>query len=152
MQGMISMKKSIIIGLIIMIIIALIIAVQIKDATGKGVELLTLNNMYSDIEKLEDKISMYYLNYGFLPVNKERPSEFKSNSINPNDGDNCYEIDLSKLENLDLSYGMKLIGEDDVYIIHENSHTIYYVKGVNYNNEKYYTKKLDYEKIDLDKF
>ena len=50
MQGMISMKKSIIIGLIIMIIIALIIAVQIKDATGKGVELLTLNNMYSDIE------------------------------------------------------------------------------------------------------
>lgn len=152
MQGMIGMKKSIILGLIIMILTALIVAVQIKDATGKGVELLTLNNMYSDIEKLEEKIAMYYLNYGFLPVNKERSSEFKNNSINPNDGENYYEIDLSKLENLDLSYGMKLIGEDDVYIINENSHTIYYVKGVNYNNERYYTKILDYEKIDLDKF
>lgn len=152
MQGMISMRKSIILGLIIMIIIALIIAVQIKDATGKGVELLTLNNMYADIDKLDEKISIYYLNYGFLPVNKERTSEFKNNSINPNDGDNYYEIDLSKLENVDLSYGMKLIGEDDVYIINEDSHTIYYVKGVKYNNERYYTKKLDYEKIDLDKF
>lgn len=146
------MKKTTIISIIFILIVLVLLAVKINDATDRGLELFTLNNMYSDIEKLDDKIAMYYLNYGYLPINKERPAEFTDKAINPNDSEEYYEIDLSVLENLDLVYGEKMLGEDDVYIINQRSHTIYYVKGVTYNEKIYYTKKLDYEKINLEEY
>ena len=133
------MKKTTIISIIFILIVLVLLAVKINDATDRGLELFTLNNMY-------------YLNYGYLPINKERPAEFTDKAINPNDSEEYYEIDLSVLENLDLVYGEKMLGEDDVYIINQRSHTIYYVKGVTYNEKIYYTKKLDYEKINLEEY
>ncbi len=139
-------KKSIIILAIVFFILFIIVSSTISIT-----KLNKLNNVYKDIEILEDRISMYYLDNGFIPVRNEK-IDFKENSINPNDNDNYYEIDLDKLENLNIYYGRRKLGEKDIYIINEQSHTIYYYAGVKSNNEKIYTRNLNYEKIDLEEY
>lgn len=139
-------KKSIIVLAILFLILFIIISQAISTS-----KLNRLSNMYKDIEILEDRISMYYLDNGFIPIKNDKIN-FKENSINPNDNDNCYEIDLEKLENLNIYYGRRNLGEKDFYIINEQSHTIYYYEGVKNNNEKIYTRKLNYEKIDLEEY
>lgn len=146
------MKKRNIIFLIIVVVIIASILIIIKNATSDGLDLMKLNNMYNDIEILENRISIYYLNYGYIPIKKDNKYEFNSNSINPNDNSEYYEIDLEKLENLDLSYGDKIFGNDDIYIINEQSHTIYYYKGIEYKGKKYYTIKENYEKVELENY
>jgi hypothetical protein len=146
------MKKSGIILILLTAFIVLLISVNIKKYADSGVDIMMLNNMYNDIEELENKVSIYYLNYGYLPVNKERAAEFKDKSINPNDSEEYYEIDLSVLDDLDITYGKKELGEDDVYIINYESHTVYYVKGIIYAEKTYYTRPVDYEVIKLENY
>ena len=51
-----------------------------------------------------------------------------------------YTIKLDELENLSLNYGFEYtkLGEDR-YIINEESHVIYYYKGIAYDGLKYHT-------------
>ena len=146
------MKKSGIILILLTAFIVLLISVNIKKYADSGVDIMMLNNMYNDIEELENKVSIYYLNYGYLPVNKERAAEFKDKSINPNDSEEYYEIDLSVLDDLDMTYGKKELGEGDVYIINYESHTVYYVKGVTYEEKTHYTRPVEYEEIKLENY
>lgn len=138
------------INVIIYIAIFLVMMFTIIFYTKNGLSISKLNNMYKDIEVLEDQVSVFYINNNNLPI-KNDVIDFK-NSINPNDNDIFYEIDLEKLENINLSYGNKKNGNNDIYIINEQSHTIYYLEGILYNNERIYTKKVEYKYVDLEKF
>ena len=135
----------------IILVISFLILFIIASQTISITKLNKLNNVYKDIEILDDRISMYYLDNGFIPVKSEK-IDFKENSINPNDNDNYYEIDLDKLENLNIYYGRRKLGKNDIYIINEQSHAIYYYEGVESNYEKIYTRKLNYEKVDLEEY
>ena len=131
------MKNKIVflIYLIILIVIFLVIVFYII----RGIQIVRLNNMIKDIEILEDKIELYYLDNGNIP-------------INPNDNSNYYEIDLSKLKNLDITYGKEQKGENDKYIINEQSHMIYYYQGLEVNGRKVYTKESDYSLVNLENY
>lgn len=133
------MKK---ITLAIIILISIIVFCGITNAINDGIDLAKVNAMYEDIETLEDKIALYYLDYGYIPVKEKRNF---NNSINPNDNDVYYEIDLNKLDNIYLNYTQK----EDCYVINEESHTIYYLSGIDYKNEKIYTKNVNYTLVDL---
>ena len=61
-----------------------------------NLQIIKLNNMYKDISILENKIALYYLDYGNLPIKQDKKVNFK-NSINPNDNEIYYEIDLNKI-------------------------------------------------------
>ncbi len=137
-------------NIIIYITIFLIMIFAVLFYMRNSLSVSKLNNMYKDIETLEDQVSIYYLNNSNLPI-KNEILDFK-NSINPNDNEIFYEIDLSKLENIDLSYGNEKNGPNDIYIINEQSHTIYYLDGIEYNNRKIYTRELNYEYVELNNF
>ena len=129
-----------------------------------------VNNLYNDIESIDTKISDYYLKNDSLPIlefaylNSSNElalfcmaNEEDKENINPNDDGSYYVIDLSKLENLTLNYGQDYKKWDstssfqkmqDLYIINEVSHQIYYPKGVTYNGEKYFTKNNNAKAID----
>lgn len=136
----------------ISIIIIFIVFFEIVSYINNGIKISELNNMYKDINTLENKISLYYLDYGNLPVIQDKEIEFKDKSINPNDNDVYYEIDLNKLENLKLFYGDKKLGIKDIYIINEQSHTIYYLNGCEYEGKKVYTREIDYEYVNLENY
>lgn len=134
------------------ILVVLTIFCAIAYYVTNGVQIVKLNNMYKDIRILENKISLYYLDNGTLPVKKESIIYFAKKSINPNDNEIYYEIDLEKLENLNITYGKGFLGANDKYIINEQSHTIYYYYGIEYKNEILFTRDVNYEYVDLEKY
>lgn len=140
-------RKNII--LVIILIIGIYIFGVLYNIIENGIELNRLNNMYKDIDILNERITMYYLDNGNIPIKGEKI--VFNNSINPNDDDKYYEIDLDKLENLSINYGKEKYSED-IYIINEKSHTVYYMQGIIYNNEKFYTRNLDYQEVDLEQY
>ena len=133
-------------------IILIIIFFEIFAYMNNGIEISELNNMYKDINTLESKIALYYLDYGKLPIKEDSKIKFKDKSINPNDNDVYYEIDLNKLDHLNLFYGDKILGIEDIYIINEQSHTVYYYKGCKYKNEVIYARDLNYEEVKLENY
>jgi len=133
-----------IVKLVIFIIVIFFVFGLIYNFVKKGIDLSKLNNLYKDISILDERISIYYLNNGDIPIKGEKIEFY--NYINPNDNDQFYELNLEMLENLNLNYGNRELGDDDFYIINEQSHTIYYKKGVLYN-EYHYTRNLKYEKV-----
>ena len=136
---------------VLFIIIAILLLIGIIGASKNGLDIIRLNKMNNDIKLLDERIRLYYLDNGNLPITDKKIDNF-SFSINPNDNDSYFEIDLSKLEDLNIELGRKTSGEDDFYIINEESMTIYYLKGVKYQNKEFHTRNIDYEKINLEDF
>ena len=136
-------KKKIVNSVVFLIVIFIVFGV-LYNFIKKGIDLSKLNNLYKDISILDERISIYYLNNGDIPIKGEEIEFY--NSINPNDNEQFYELNLEMLENLSLNYGNRELGEDDFYIINKQSHTIYYKKGVSYNG-LHYTRNLKYEKV-----
>ena len=152
------------ITIIVLLIITSITIGNFQNQLGKK----NLNNLYSDIEAINAKISEYYLKNNSLPIFEENAYMnnssqlkllFKTNGgkgtlININDENSYYVINLSKLENLTLNYGREYSNWDnnstyekyqDVYIINETTHQVYYPKGVKYNGRMYFTTTLPEE-------
>lgn len=122
---------ALVVTVILMLILTSTIIIKVKDSSIVS----SLNNLYADIKLLEDKILDYYNDYGTLPIKGEKIT------TNPEgiEGD-CYEIDLSKLENITLNYGKGTYESDgDIYIVNKKTLDVYYYKGVEYKNNFYYT-------------
>ena len=130
--------------LIIIIIILTILAGTVYITSSDSLKVKRINNLYSDIKILDDKIFVYYSKYGKLPVLEEYSVgnefwEIKSFK----DNERYYVIDKSKLNNLSLTRDISWT-DDDVYIVNEKSHTIYYPKGVNSEGENYYSLPVEH--------
>lgn len=131
---------TLVITVILLVIITSILAVN----SYTSLKLSNLTKLKSDIETLDSRVSSYYIKEGKLPVYEEAIDKtdlrktLKDMSVN--DGDKYYTIKIDELDNLTLNYGSnwKLLGEDR-YIINEESHVIYYVKGITYEGEEYHT-------------
>ena len=105
----------------------------------KGVNKARLDDFYNDLKSLEDKVSYYYDEYGGIPVKEEYTGSenFKAQK-NESDSNTYYIIDTNSLEDLNLKNEVTGEGED-VYIINDISHTIYYAKGISVEGKMYYT-------------
>lgn len=165
MKQMIKNEKGVtMIAIVITIIILLIIVATVSFSSKNGIDMKKMNNMYTDIILLEDKVAFYYLEHGTIPAKgaallpEEIPDEIKT--YNPNDNENYYKLDLDLLENIDLNYAIDASNVRDIYIINEKSHAIYYLKGVTISeydnltmNRKqdvtYYTIPRKYDAVDL---
>jgi len=141
--------------LVIAIIVMLTIAGTIVYTSTDTIKLRKLDDMYNDIRLLEQKVSKYYLENDDIPVlDKIELTGIVNENINPNDKENYYIIDLEKLGVFTLNYGKEYKeygsnnSKNDVYIINEASHTIYYVKGIEINGTTYNSLEKEYEEID----
>lgn len=143
-----SNKGITLLTLTITIVIMLILSFTISINVTSYIERVKKANLETDLQKLQQKIEIYYSKNKDIPIlNKYINTEMLNKK--ENDNENYYVIDLDKLDNIELNYGkdfekVKGIEGDisdllDVYIINEKSHVIYYPKGVEYNNKMYYT-------------
>ena len=157
--------------LTITIIVLLIITSITLSNSQSQLAIKKVNELYNDIDSINTKIADYYLKNNSLPVLEHTylnsPNALKllcisngenENLINANDDGNYYVIDLSQLENLTLNYGKQykdwtetstFQNYQDLYIINEVSHQIYYPQGIKYNGEIYYTKSSSAETINV---
>ena len=155
----IKSKKGItLVTLSIAIIIMLIITSTLIFNISTGTKVKALNDMYHDIEKLKDKVDIYYSKYRSIPVVKTKYENIENIvSINPNDNNEYYVIDLEALENITLAYG-KDYGKyksnpsktlTDLYVMNARSHKVYYIKGIQFDHQMYYTIPEESTKVEL---
>lgn len=131
-------KGITLIALVITIIVMSIIAGTVIFQALNMVQSRELNKLYNDLRSLEDKVNLYYTEYGGIPVIGEYTGTINFQQVrNPNDSDKYYVININELENLTLNFNISNSG-DDVYIINDITHTIYYAKGLELNGETYY--------------
>lgn len=154
---------TLVITIVLLLIISNMVIYSVKD--NLGIE--KLKYMQNDIENLNDKVSAYYNQYGDLPIkikytniNNIKDAGLISDEV---DKGSFYVIDLSALENLTLTYGkdyekitdntIDMNSLQDIYIINETSHNIFYIKGVKLNDNVFYTnftkENVDKEQVDL---
>lgn len=150
-----SSKGVTIISLIITIMVMLIIAGITVNTSLDRFEINNLKKMISDIEFLNRKVLNYYAKNNSIPVVKDNDNnpirynytilEFEKNI---NDNENYYIIDLEDMNDIALNYGREgfqnINGSDDVYIINEETHSIYYVKGIEKDGH-FYHSLIDYD-------
>lgn len=147
-----QMKNQKGITLTILVITIVIMTILIGTISYNSISSFKMNhyyNMCSDIELLDEKIAIYYIQNKNLPITAEtkKIDEFIENysaenvNYNPNNSGNLHKIDLSKLENLTLHY--------TDYYIDEISHTIYFAKGIDFEEGIYHTTPLAYKKVNL---
>lgn len=139
----ITMITLIVTILVISIIAGVTIYQSVENIKARKIDLL-----YADLELLEDKVNTYYLNNGGLPIKEEfKGSENFKTVKNVNDNDVYYVIDISSLDGVSLNMKLDFTG-DDVYIMNEQTHTVYYPKGLTIDNETYYTLPKQYSKVE----
>lgn len=144
-------------GITLMILISTVVIMTIITGTIAyrsiaSTRMRSYYNMCADIELLDEKIALYYLEKKSLPIlssETKKIDELISNygeenvNYNPNNSQSgiLYKIDLSKLNNLSL--------KTTEYYIDETSHTIYCSRGKKVADDYYFTVPLDYENVDL---
>ena len=168
------------ISLIVTIIILFVIGGSIIYNTQNQILVKRINNLYTDITSISARVDAFYVNYGELPIlcdyiteenggksefiNIMKEVSMSNNAIlnqeltvNPNDNDKYYVIDLEKLDGLTLNYGYddeyksvrssKTITPsnqgNEVYVINELTHQIYFPHGIVADKVLYYTYDFD---------
>lgn len=127
----IKQKGITMIALIVTVVVMLILTTIIVTDTDTGAEYKKYKLMCADVQLLEDKILIYYNEYGELPVTGEAVDV--SAIIESNH--EFKVIDTAKLNNLTLSYGT----DKDVYIVDTTTFEVYYKNGIKYDGTIYYT-------------
>ena len=152
---------SVTIAVIVLAIIGNILIYTAKD----NIDISRINKLKNDIELLETKISTFYIDNDKIPVLCKIEST-QDIPLAENDLGDFYVIDLERLDSLTLNYGKgyykikenysNLTLVDDIYIINEVSHNVYYRKGINVEGKesKLYRANSDeqYEKVELDTY
>ncbi len=134
--------------LVITIVVMLIITTTVISLSTNNLKTKHLSNMYTDIKSLDDKVAVFYNQYGTLPLKEKFTGSMQfQTAANPNDDlDGYYVIDVNKLNNLVLTKKLTWQNED-VYIINKKTHTIYYPYGVTLDGETYYRLPGEYSVI-----
>ena len=145
--------------LVITVMVLLILTFTIVINTKTNASTKRLTQLKSDIQNLEQKVSDFYNEYGEIPAEIEYTNidQIKDllNEKEKSSESKFYVIDLQAMKGISLNYGrdyeeIKNTNTDnankyeDVYIINNLTHNIFYIRGVDVTEngvyEKYYTK------------
>ena len=142
-------KGITLVALAVTIVIMLILAGSITTTFTSTMELEKYNKVKEDIILLSEDVKLYYMNNNELPIYNEKVFDIATygipqKDINPNDSDTYYAIDISLLaKDISLNNGSGNISKDftstDLYVVNEQSLTVYYLQGAVLNGVKHYT-------------
>lgn len=147
MTKTIGKEKGItLITLIVTVLLLIIVTGTLVMKSHTSLQLSNLTRLQNDIEALNSRIASYYVKNGRLPIYEDdvkTKSELANvlNDMSINDGDTYYTIDIEELENISLNYGKayQSTSATDKYIINEETHLVYYLKGIYYEGKEYHT-------------
>lgn len=157
------------VSLVVTIVVMMILTISITTSVTSTLELQKYNKVKEDIIALSEEVKNYYMKNAKLPAYTDKTFDLveynvPSDDTNPNDSGAYYAIDLSVLSaNLEINCGAgnknKDWTTDDLYVLNEESLTVYYLKGAILNGVKHYTIIDDfsggsfaseyYKKVDL---
>lgn len=137
------------VSLVVTIVVMMILTISITTSVTSTLELQKYNKVKEDIIALSEEVKIYYMKNAKLPVYTDKTFDLveynvPSEDTNPNDSGAYYAIDLSVLSsNFEINCGAgnkeKDWTTDDLYVLNEESLTVYYLKGAILNGIKHYT-------------
>lgn len=144
-----SLKKEngiTMVTLVVTILLLTIISSIIVFNVVNGVKLDKLNKMYSDLQIIQDKIDIYYVENGELPIVEGSDKQSLSDiDTTVNDNDSYHLIDLEELgiNSSDLNDYVS-----NNYYVNDESHVVYSLKGTEFEGKTYYRLNKEYQEID----
>ena len=146
MQMIKNRRGATVLSIGIAVVIMLIIVSTITFNAVNKFSVQKLDNLYNDIRMLKEKVEIYYLRYGKLPVSMQYTSiaSIPTELLNPIDGEKYFILNVNALENISLSTD---INDESFFVINEQSHTIYYPKGIEVEGTLYYKLPEQYSKV-----
>lgn len=155
---------------VITVMVVIIILTTLSYSAINNIKIKKLNQLYSDIRQLNDKVAVYYLKTGSLPIDSSQSYEISTTNtedeiesmpikfvlkdstlvnseslINPND----YEVDGTNYKAQYYQLDTSLLDNVSLnnagsFIINSQSHAIYYLDGVVVDGKEYHTLPLEY--------
>lgn len=142
-------KGVTLVSLAVTIVILTILSISITSSITSTMQLEKYNNVKEDIIYLSENVKTYYMQNNKLPIYTNKTFDLTTygvptEDVNPNDSGSYYAIDISLLaKNVELNYGAgnknKNFSISDIYVINEQSFTVYYLQGAVLNGTKHYT-------------
>lgn len=136
------------VSLAVTILIMMILTVSLTASMTSTVELRKYNKAKEDIIALTEEVKVYYMKNFSLPAYTDTtidiPTIVYKKDRNPNDSGNYYPINIGLLsDSLSLNLGEGNKTQDfttrDLYVVNEESLTVYYVQGAVLNGQRHYT-------------
>lgn len=123
-------------------IVMMIIITSASVIGANSVASAKLEEYKSSLFRVQDNINTYYLENNMLPVTNEvvaansLGTSFYNNIIENNDENNkLFVVDVSLLNNETIKKGKGTVADKDVFLVAENTHNIYYIKGFEYKGQ-----------------
>lgn len=136
------------ITLIILITASVIMMIIITSASVIGAGSISSANFEeykASLSRVQDNVNVYYLDNKTLPITNEVVSnnslgtEFYNNIVqNADENNRLFVINASLLNNDTIKKGKGNVADKDVFLVAENSHNVYYLKGYKYKGQVYY--------------
>ena len=141
------MKKGISLTTVVIAISVMMILITSVSVIGSSaINSANFEEYKSVIERVADELNIYVTENKSLPIKNEAVSannlgsDFVENLKENNDLlNNLYVIDISKLDDYNFEKGKGTISDKDVFVVAENSHNVYYLKGFKYRGKVYFT-------------
>ena len=141
------MKKGITISILAITIVIMFIIVGTTSAIGiNSIKTAEYEEYTSKLLRVSDYVNEYYLKNGTLPIKHEiiskegLPESLRSVIISNNDtNNNLYVVDMEKINVESVNLGRGSIQNLDVFVVAENTHNLYYLKGIRYKGNTYYS-------------
>jgi hypothetical protein len=134
--------------LIVVVTAAVIMMLIITSASVVGAGAIAGANFEeykSSVSRVQDNVNTYYLENNKLPIKNEVVAsnslgqDFYNNiTKNADENNRLYVVDISLLQNDTIRKGMGSVADKDVFLVAENTHNIYYLKGFKYKGQVLY--------------
>ena len=142
------MKNKSGVTLLVVIIASIVMMIIITSASVIGAGAIAGANFEeykTNLNRIQDNVNVYYLDNDKLPITNEVVSanslgtDFYNNVIDNLDENNkLYVVDVSLFKNDTIKYGMGTVVNKDVFLVAENTHNVYYLKGSKYKGQTLY--------------
>lgn len=143
------MNKKMGVSLIIVSTAVAIMLLLISVASVVGTNAIKSANFdeyMSVLNRVSDEVNMYYIENDRLPISSQSvvnystlPVEFKNTLSTKNDVNNkLFLVDVSLLKDKTIDKGKGTFDNKDVFLVAEDTHNVYYLKGFKYKSKMYY--------------
>ena len=134
------MKRGITITVLTATVVIMFILIGAATTVGiSSIKTAAYEEFISKITRVSDSVNEYYLENNELPITSEIVSKEgleeslrEKIEINGDTSNNLFVIDMRKINVENVNLGKGTINNLDVFLVAENTHNVYYLKGVEY--------------------
>lgn len=139
-------KSGVTLIIVITATIVMMIIITSASVIGSGaIASANFEEYKSSLSRAQDNINVYFLDNNKLPVTNEivsaasLGSDFYNTVVaNSDENNKLYVVDVNLLNNDTIKKGRGTVANKDVFLVAENTHNIYYLKGFNYKGKVQY--------------